>query len=98
MKEKVYITILYYYYGNLLTPKNKEYFESYYFSNLSLGEIASNFNVSRNAIHKQLKLIEDKLLKYEDCLHLYEKDKKLLEITKNIKDKDLKESIEELIL
>ena len=98
MDKKVYLTILYDYYGNLLSDKNKEYFENYYFSNLSLAEISENLKVSRNAIHKQLKLIENKLLNYEDKLNLYKKDQEILKLTAKIKDKNLKQSIEELIL
>ena len=73
----VEITILYDYYGELLTDKQKMYFEDYYFSNLSLQEIAENNNVSRNAIHNSLKDIINKLKYYEDKLKLYEKGKEI---------------------
>ena len=73
----VEITILYDYYGELLTDKQKLYFEDYYFSNLSLQEIAENNNVSRNAIHNSLKDIIKKLKYYEDKLKLYEKGKEI---------------------
>ena len=55
MKELVYYTMLYDIYGNLLTDKQQEYFEAYYFNNLSLSELANIYNISRNAVHKQLK-------------------------------------------
>ena len=97
MKKEIYLTILYDYYGGLLSPKNREYFENYYFLNLSLSEIAENLNVSRNAIHKQLKLIEEKLYEYETILKLYEKDLKIKEIINKTKDKEIKEALEELI-
>ena len=77
MEKEVYLTILFDYYGKLLTEKQQKYFSSYYFDNLSLGEIKENLHVSRNGIHKQLKVIEEKLLHYEDILHMYEKDKKI---------------------
>ena len=98
MKKEVYLTILYDYYGELLSDKNKEYFENYYFLNLSLAEIAENLNVSRNAIHKQLKLIEEKLFEYEDILKLYEKDCKLKEVISKVEDKNIRKKLEELIL
>ena len=96
MKKEVYINILYDYYGNLLTEKQRLYFEDYYFNNLSLGEISNNYGVSRNAIHKQLRNIEKKLDYYETKLNLY---KKALEIKKIIinKDKSIYEKIEKLI-
>ena len=39
MEKKLYLTILYEYYKDLLTEKQKEYFEDYYFDNLTLSEI-----------------------------------------------------------
>ena len=55
MDKKLYLVNLYDYYGVLLTEKQQQYFENYYFDDLSLGEIAENDNVSRNAVHGQLK-------------------------------------------
>ena len=53
-------------------------------------------NVSRNAIYKQLKTVENKLLFYEEKLKLYEKSNKLEYIIENEKDKELKNKLEEL--
>ena len=66
MDKEIYLSGLYDYYGALLTDKQREYFENYYFNNLSLAEIAENYNTSRNAIHKQIKDTENKLLYYEE--------------------------------
>ena len=93
MEEEVYLTILYDYYGALLTDKQKEYFTSYYFDNLSLTEIKENLNISRNAVHKELKIIKKKLLNYEDKLNLYTRDKKLLNLVTKIEDQNLKNKI-----
>ena len=84
------------YYGELFTEKQKEYFKDYYFNNLTLQEIADNNNVSRNAIHKNIKEILNKLDYYESKLKLYSNKKKIEKLISNI-DKDLKEKIEELI-
>ena len=51
----LYIISLYDIYNSLLTDKQKLYFEDYYFNNLSLSEMSENYEVSRNAIHKQIK-------------------------------------------
>ena len=61
MEKYVYLNELYDLYGELLTDKQRLYFESYYFNNLSYGEIGEKYNVSRNAIYHQLQLIEKKL-------------------------------------
>ena len=55
MKDRDYVIVLYDYYGELFNDKQKEYFEYYYFDNLSLQEISENLNISRNAIHKSLR-------------------------------------------
>ena len=51
MNKTIYYNYLYDYYGSLLTDRQRSYYEDYYFSNLSLSEIAENNNVSRNAVH-----------------------------------------------
>lgn len=71
MKD-LYLNNLYDYYGKLLTDKQQKYYEDYYFSDLSLAEISENYNVSRNAVFKALKEIENKLKNYESILHLYD--------------------------
>lgn len=89
-------TILYDYYGKLLTNKQQKYFEDYYFDNLSLQEIADNYQVSRNAIHNSLKDILAKLDNYEAKLHMVENHKKIMILIENV-DNDIKEQIKELI-
>ena len=66
MEERDKLIILYDFYSELLTDKQKEYFEDYYFNNLTLQEIADNNNVSRNAVHKNIKDILAKLDYYEE--------------------------------
>lgn len=77
MKEQLYLTSLYDMYGSLLTDKQQEYFEDYYFNNLSLSEIGDNNSISRSAISKALKEIEVKLNNYEDKLMLVSKIKEI---------------------
>lgn len=97
MKEVIYYNNLYDLYGDLLTDKQKKYFEDYYFNNLSFSEMAENYNVSRNAVFKQLHIVTDKLEEYESKLKLLEKRKKLLKVIDSIDDKKLKEKLEDLI-
>ena len=97
MDNRDYLIILYDYYGELLNEKQREYFELYYFDNLSLGEISENLDVSRNAVHKTIKLVVDKLLFYEDKLKVYYKSNKLLKILNDINDINLKNSIIEIL-
>lgn len=91
MEKRDLLIILYDYYESLLNDKQKKYFSFYYFDNLSLSEISENLGVSRNAIHKSLKTIENLLLDYEDKLKMYYKTKKIEEIIKGslVEDKIL---------
>lgn len=96
MEETLYITSLYDYYGELLTEKQQEYFEDYYFNNLTLSEIASNNDISRNAVHKQIKDTVSKLENYEEKLKLLEKKKRIEKIIQNL-DPKVQDKIKELI-
>ena len=92
----IYLNNLYDYYSDLFTDKQKNYFEDYYFNDLSLSEIAENNNVSRNAVHSQIKIMESKLEYYEKILGLYEKANKIRDIITDLDD-EIKNKIEELI-
>ncbi len=97
MEKEVLLCILFDYYGNLLTEKEKIYFQDYYFSNLSLFEISENYHISRNAIFKVIKNACEKLNFYEEKLNLYERDKKLSFLVDKIKDEKLKDQIIKLL-
>lgn len=96
MDRKIYLNNLYDYYYLLFTDKQREYYEAYYFNDLSLAEIAENNNVSRNAVHGQIKNVEEKLEFYEKALGLYSKSIKIKELITEV-DSDIKKQIEELI-
>lgn len=97
MNEREYLIILYDFYGELLSDKQREYFDDYYFNNLSLGEISENEDVSRNAVHKSIKKVESELHNYEEKLGLYKKAEELDVIANEIKDEDLKERIKNIL-
>ena len=69
MEEFIYYNELYDIYKPLLTIKQQQYFEEYYYNNLSLSEISENYDISRNAISKQINVIRDKLKGYENNLN-----------------------------
>ena len=94
MEDFVLYSELYDIYGELLTSKQKEYFEDYYFNNLSFSEMADQYKVSRNAVFKQVHIVTDKLIEYEKVLKLKEKREKIISL---IKDNKLKEEIEEIL-
>lgn len=97
MKDTIYFSSLYDLYGDLLTEKQKNYFEDYYFNNLTLSEMSENYEISRNGIHKQLKESCEKLEYYESILSLLKKKKELEELSNFIEDKNLKERIKDIL-
>lgn len=90
-EKRQLIIDLYDLYGLLLTDKQREYFEDYYFMDLSITEMAENYGISRNGIHDQLKRTVIALESYEEKLHLYTKIKKIdsMEMDLELKDRIL---------
>lgn len=77
MLEKIaWMNLLNDFYGQLLTERQRNFMELYYGQNLSLGEIAEEFAVTRQAVHDALKRAEQSLEEYEHKLGLVAKFKK----------------------
>jgi|LSQX01.3.fsa_nt_gb predicted DNA-binding protein YlxM (UPF0122 family) len=72
MEARVQMALLYDFYGSLLTAKQQRFMELYFGEDLSLGEIASEFNVSRQAVYDILSRAEASLRGYEERLRLVE--------------------------
>ncbi len=66
-------SLLYDFYGALLTEKQRKVMGLYHEENLSLSEIAEEFGVSRQAVHDALKKAEQALEDYESKLKLIDK-------------------------
>jgi len=68
--KKVRMHLLYDFYGQLLTDKQRSFFELYHHDDLSLGEIAEQHGVSRQAVYDILKRAERTLEDLESKLEL----------------------------
>lgn len=88
---------LYIIYSDLLTINQKNYFKSYYFEDLSLSEIAENYNVSKTLIGKTLKQVESKLIDLENSLKINKVLNKLETIKNRINDKEMVNEIEDIL-
>ena len=97
MEEKLYISTLYDIYGILLTGKQQDYFEDYYFNNLTLQEISENNLISRNAVFKQIKEAEQKIRFYEEKLKIQEKNMLLDKQLEQLENEKIKEEIKRII-
>ncbi len=67
------MNLLFDFYQELLTAKQKAYVSFYYLDDYSLGEIAEEFEVSRQAIYDNIKRTEESLEKYEEKLGMLKK-------------------------
>ena len=70
----VEIVLLYDYYGDLLTDRQKECFEMRYYQDLSLGEIGEILGISRQGVHDNLSRTEALLRNMEaktGCVRRY---------------------------
>lgn len=93
MNKRFEQTLLYDFYGELLTDKQKLVCERYYLEDLSLGEISEELEISRQGVHDALKRSEKLLFKYEEKLKLVERFmshknnvEKIIDILDSLKD------------
>ena len=67
MKNQTYrMTMLYDFYGELLTERQKEFFDLYYNEDLSLAEIAENAGISRQGVRDVIVRAEAAMQEVED--------------------------------
>lgn len=80
MADILQMTLLFDFYGELLTEKQKMIFEMYYLNDFSLSEIGDELSISRQAVRDQIKRTEKILLTYEQKLSLVKRfnDERLL--------------------
>ena len=97
LDKSIEVMELYDVYQDILTDKQKEYTESYYFEDMSISEIAEELSVSRNAVHDQIKRTVKKLYDLEGNLKLREKSKQRSKLYAKINKENNLESIKNLI-
>lgn len=91
LEKKQRVNLLMDCYEELLTDKQRVYLDFYYNQDLSLGEIADEFGVSRNAVFDNLKKAVHSLEKYETKLGLLQKHierQKLIDQIEGLENKD----------
>lgn len=73
MDEILEKTLLYDFYGELLTPHQKKIYEAAVFEDLSLSEIAEAEGITRQGVHDLIRRCNRILADYEEKLRLVEK-------------------------
>ena len=91
LKEKIELSNLFDFYGELLKNHNKQIFEDYILNDLSLSEIAEDQGISRQGVYDIVKRSSIQLKDFEEKINLIKK----FEITK-IKINRIKELSEQM--
>ncbi len=105
LKEKVELSILFDFYGELLKDHNKHIFEDYVLNDLSLSEIAEEQGISRQGVYdivkrcsKQLKDCEDKLSLVKKFEKTKVKVNRIKELSEQMKLSGEKTYLEDIIM
>lgn len=105
LEKTTRMNYLYDFYQSLLTPKQRSYMSLYYLDDFSLGEIAEEYDISRQAVYDNIKRTEAMLEEYEEKLLLFhkfqERGKLIAEIKEMLQEgspsrEALKEAVAEL--
>lgn len=86
--NKIEDSLLLDYYGDLLTKHQRDILDEYFNEDLSMNEIADNYQISKSAVQDLIKRSLQQLQNYEKTLHLIEKDSKLNEILNLMKNEN----------
>ena len=89
MKNQAYrMTMLFDFYGELLTDRQKEFFDLYYNEDLSLAEIAENYGISRQGVRDVIVRAEGIMTEVEDktgiIKRFHQMQKALAEASENL--------------
>lgn len=83
--DKIYEqTMLFDFYGELLTEHQRRIYEDVVYNDMSLGEIAEEQGISRQGVHDLVKRCDRILQGYEDKLHLVERFARAKEMVSRI--------------
>lgn len=86
LEKTTRMNYLYDFYQSLLTPKQRSYMSLYYLDDFSLGEIAEEYDVSRQAVYDNIKRTEAMLEEYEEKLLLFQKFQERSKLLVKIKE------------
>ncbi len=104
--EKIFKQVLLYdFYGELLTEHQRNVYEDAVYNDMSLGEIAQEYGISRQGVHDLIKRCDKILTEYEEKLRLVEKFtqakekiSQLVELTKDLEVSQLDEEAKAKII
>lgn len=86
MEERMTISLLLDFYGALLTERQRECYALHHEDDMSLGEIAEEMHISRQAVHDNIERAKASMEGYEQKLHLIEQYLLRRKIVKQIRE------------
>ena len=86
MDKILELSLLYDFYGELLTDHQKRIYEQVVLEDYSLGEVAENEGISRQGVHDLVKRTTRTLEDYENRLHMVERFLRIREQVSEISD------------
>lgn len=96
-------TLLYDFYGELLTEHQRQVYEDVVLNDFSLSEVAENGGISRQGVHDMIRRCNKSLEEYENKLHLVEKFltikenvNRIRQLTGNPEDQPVSELMEQI--
>ncbi len=103
MERFVEQTLLYDFYGDLLTEHQRRIYSEVVFDDFSVSEIARDEGISRQGVHDLVKRCNRLLTEYEERLHLVErflriqeKVRQIRRLTASAQETDMPESLEKI--
>lgn len=104
MEKIIERNLLFDFYGDLLTKRQRDIYQDAVYGDLSLSELADDYGISRQGIHDQIKRCDKALEEYESKLHLISRFEKIKQYSNMLRkeaekseDEKLKKSINELL-
>ena len=101
IEQVIKISQLYDFYSELLSEKQKQYLNDYYFNDFSLTEISENYDISKQAVSNNIKRTITELGQYEEKLNLIKLNNERLfllnELRKSTSDEGILSYVDQLI-
>ncbi|TCS79217.1 putative DNA-binding protein [Tepidibacillus fermentans] len=99
LEKTTRFNLLYDFYQELLTEKQRQYMELYFQDDYSFGEIAEEFGISRQAVYEHIKRAEQSLEEYEEKLQLltkYQQRNSIMDAIQEILNRQQNEKCDEI--
>ena len=101
IEQVIKISQLYDFYSELLSEKQNQYLNDYYFNDFSLTEISENYDISKQAVSNNIKRTITELEQYEEKLNLIKLNNERLfllnELRKSTSDEGILSYVDQLI-